>query len=139
MRITLTTRNVRATIARIHAADASAQRVIRETVRWGGEETERIVRATVPYDQGFMHDHVRTEYSNDGLRYETGWFAEDFAGAGLPFYPPFVEFGTSRAPAQPSLFPAREEVVPKFQQRLRQRLRAAIRRQRVAAGRTSDA
>lgn len=136
MRLELKTRNLRATIANIYAADASVQRRIRAAVQWAGEENLRVLRATVPIDSGFMHDTAKTEYSDGGLAYETGWDAQDFPDE---FYPPFVELGTRFMAARPSLYPAFREVEPKFQARLREEIRAAIRRRSLASRVASDA
>lgn len=128
MRLTLTTRNASGIAANFYAADARAQRAVRKTVRtYGVKESER-VRELCPVDTGFMRSQLRLEFSEQGLAYELGWREEDFANAGLVFYPVFQEFGTVNMPAQPSLFPARDEIRPQFRDALRRDLSAAIRR-----------
>ena len=69
-----------------------------------------------PVDTGFMREHVKGESSESGqvFSFETGWHAEDFRTEGLPFYPPFQEFGTVNMSPQPSLTPAWLELRPSF-------------------------
>lgn len=103
------------TFVLLRKVDEIARAEARASVRRAGEEFRRIVQATVAYDTGFMHDHVRVEYTPGGYAFEGGWNANDFDAAGLPFYPPFVEFGTSRHMAQPSIEPAYYEVARRLE------------------------
>lgn len=83
-----------------------------------------------PRDSGFMAENVEIHYTRDQMTSEVGWDEENFI-ANSPtkrFYPIYVEFGTSRNAAQPSLFPAMEQARPYYEQNLRDALRAAIRR-----------
>lgn len=127
-RITLSTRNTKGVIANILSADKRAQRAVRRVVREAGLQEYEIAYALCPVDTGFMQDSLRLEFQPEGLGYELGWREEDFTGAGLPFYPVYVEFGTSKMAAQPSLFPARDAVRPVFERSLSRELRAAYRR-----------
>ena len=115
-------------IANVRAFDALAQREIKAAVRQGAEETVDLAQQLAPYDTGFMHDHIRSLLSPEGLTFTAGCFAEDFAAVGLPFYPPFVEHGTSKSPAQPFLFPAFEEIRGNIERDIGQALRTSIAR-----------
>lgn len=80
----------------------------------------------VPVDTKFMRDHISILPSEDGLSGEVGWRDSVFLDAGREFYPPFVEFGTSKMAAQPALMPTFEEERPRFVEALRARLRAVV-------------
>lgn len=83
------------------------------------------VNLIVPVDTKFMHDHTTAIVESDDLAYEVGWYAADFTGAGREWYPHYVEFGTSRAAAQPSLRPAFADEQPVLIQELRAALAGA--------------
>lgn len=107
-----------ATLVNLRKIDAIAQSECIAAVRRAGEKFLEIVHQTVAYDTGFMHDHVRVEYTPKGYSFEGGWIQNDFDAAGLPFYPPFVEFGTSRMAAQPSILPAYDRVAASLERDL---------------------
>jgi hypothetical protein len=86
-----------------------------KTVAQAGNRFLKIVRATVAYDTGRMHRLVKVSYSEGGYTFEGGWSADDFEAEGEPFYPPFVELGTSRQIAQPSIEPAYYEVAARLE------------------------
>jgi HK97 gp10 family phage protein len=113
-------------IANVRAFDRDCGMEIREAVARGGRETKELTQQFCPVDTGFMRDHVRDDYSPDGLTFTVGWKAEEFAAAGLPFYPPYVELGTSLMDAQPSLNPAFETMMPHIQTDVGKALRASI-------------
>jgi HK97 gp10 family phage protein len=128
MKLDLRVRNAKAVVANLFSFDARVQAGVRKEVRATGKFTRELTQFLAPVRTGFMRDHVRDEYSDDGLAVQVGWFADDFTSAALPFYPPFQEFGTSRMPAQPSLGPAYAEAKPIFEANLRKMLQDAIRR-----------
>lgn len=128
IRVTLQVRGTSGIAARFRSTDARLQAEARKIVKEAGEFCRDLTSFLAPRDTGFMADHVVTEYSSDGLEFATGWREDDFTNAGLAFYPPFQEFGTSRSPAQPSLGPAFEETVPRFKRDLSAALRRAARR-----------
>jgi len=126
----LEVRGLTGLIANVKAFDAAVQREVKTAVRRGAEETVDLAQQLAPYDKGFMHDHIRAEFSEGGYTYRVGLYAEDFAAAGLPFYPVFVEHGTSVSPAQPFLFPAYEAIRPNVEQDVGDALRRSIARAR---------
>lgn len=124
----LSFRNQQALVANLQGADRILATEIRVIVRNAGELCREFTQALVPIDTSFMHDHVKTLYSDDGRVFETGWDEADFAAAGLAFYPIYVEFGTSKMQAQPSLYPAYQEVKPIFLADIQDAIRASIER-----------
>jgi HK97 gp10 family phage protein len=128
----LSTRNTRGVIANMFAADRRVQAAVKRSVRDAGFSEYQIAYGLCPVDTGFMQDNLTLEFHPSELSYELGWKEEDFTAAGLGFYPIFVEFGTSKMAAQPSLFPARDAVRPEFRTKLRQNIRTAIRRRGAA-------
>lgn len=128
LRMTVGTRGLAALAANFQAADARVQRRSREIVAKYAEKQFRLTRELAPVDTGFLRSHIRKRVSDDGLAYEVGVREEDFADAGRPFYPIYLEFGTRFMSARPFVFPARDKVAPEFKRALRAELSAAIRR-----------
>jgi HK97 gp10 family phage protein len=126
--MTVGTRNRRALAANFQAADARAQRAARKIVVKYADKQFRLTRELAPVDTGFLRSHIRQRISDDGLAYEIGVREEDFEGAGKPFYPVYLEFGTRFMHARPFIFPARDKIAPEFRRALGQELSAAIRR-----------
>lgn len=127
-RMTLSTRNVRGVVANLFKVDEEAQRAIRVTVDKYGHETHALAVALCPFDTGFMQEHLNLKFTEQGLGYEVGWEEQDFLDAGLPFYPIYQEFGTTKMAAQPCLFPAHAATRPRFTRALSNNVRAAVRR-----------
>lgn len=121
-------KNTAAVVANFFAADQRAQRAIRRTVRDYAGMTADLTRFFAPRDSGFLADHVAQWFTPRGFEFEVGWDPDTFAQAGLPYYPPFVEFGTERNAAQPSLGPAYNEVAPQFRRALGENISAALAR-----------
>jgi HK97 gp10 family phage protein len=111
-------------VANFYATNRRIQKEVKELV---GDIASKIHQRTVdlcPKDTFYMSEHVRTDFSDQGYTFEVGWDAADFLGTfdakGRPraFYPFFVEFGTKKMRAQPSLSLAWKEVTPEFSGRL---------------------
>lgn len=132
MKLDLSQRNIAGVIARIYSADRECQAEMRAATRAAGEFCRSLTATYAPKDTGFMASRVKTVYSADELSFETGWDAADFANEGLPFYPPFQEFGTRFMAAQPSLTPAYRETQRYYTETVRAGVRSAIARARRA-------
>lgn len=141
VRLTVSTRNTRATIANVFSrADARTQKEARTITKRFGERTQKRARALAPVSAlprtsgghehlpGFLRDHIVLRFSDDGLVYEVGWREAEFKEAGEPFYALYTEFGTRFMTARPCVFPARDEVFPEYEQALRSALRRAYAR-----------
>lgn len=128
MRLDLQTRNASALVANLYQWDRRFQRDVRSLVQDIGRDARAAARTIVPYDTGFMHDHLRLEFSPSGLVWSLGWLEREFAAAGLPFYPPYQEFGTLFMPAQPTLGPAARHVEEDMRIRLAELMRASAAR-----------
>jgi HK97 gp10 family phage protein len=126
--MTVGTRGTSALAANFRAADARVQRSARALVAKYAERQFRLTRELAPVDTGFLRSHIRKRVSDDGLAYEVGVREEDFEGAGKPFYPVYLEFGTRFMAARPFIFPARDAVAPEFRRALSAELRKSIRR-----------
>jgi HK97 gp10 family phage protein len=114
-RFELGIRNQQALVANFHSAEREIVDAMTDLTRAAGERAYAIAYAICPVDTSptaddfAMRDYIRLEFSAGGLVWELGWYAEDFFGAGHPFYAFFVEFGTRFMPARPSLRPAFEQ------------------------------
>jgi hypothetical protein len=98
----------------------------------GGELLRTVVQSICAVDTGYMRDHVRLWLSASGLVFEVGWDATDFLGAGLAFYPFFVEYGTRYMAAQPALGPAWTYVQPIYAADVRELIAVAVARRNAA-------
>jgi HK97 gp10 family phage protein len=72
---------------------------------------ERDAKLNSPVDTGYLRNSIQTEFENGG------YVARVFTAAD---YAIFVEFGTSKQPAQPFLFPAAFKFSAEYQRRLKQ-------------------
>lgn len=130
VRMKLSVRNASAVVANFRAADAKLQARVREIVQENGKFARDLAQHLAPVKTGFLREHITTVYSESGLAFEMGWFAADFAEAGLAFYAEWVEHGTSRMAAQPSITPAFEQTVPRFKRQIARAV--AVSRRRTA-------
>lgn len=137
MRYELGVRDARAMVANFRSADAILQREVRASVTASADRTVRIMRRICPVDTGFMRAHIAKHVSASRLVFEVGWDASDFFGAGLAFYPFFVEYGTRFMRAQPTLRPAYAQAAPLFEADLRAALARAVERAAAAAAKPS--
>jgi HK97 gp10 family phage protein len=67
-----------------------------------------------PVDTGNLKRNIKVEISADEMSAKVGTKSEDVE------YAHYVEFGTSKAPAQPFLHPAAEEEYPEYIKRLKE-------------------
>jgi HK97 gp10 family phage protein len=114
-KIGLNVRNARAVISNLRQYGEAARTRAKVVVEQSMERVYATQQSLVAVDTGFMKSQTRKELTPQGYGYRVGWDAADFPAA---FYPPFVEFGTRFAPAQPSLLPAFEVEKPRFTQEL---------------------
>jgi HK97 gp10 family phage protein len=128
MRFELSVRNSAATVANLYAADKVLKRELKAGVRDFAEYARGLVALYTPVDTGFMQAHVRKFVSKGGLVWEVGWDASDFFGAGLAFYPFFVEFGTVHMAPRYPMTTAYREIAPQFATFVSHRLREAVER-----------
>lgn len=128
MNLTLRVRDTRGVAANFYAADRTVQREARKLVRDKGLFTKELTQFFAPKDTWFMTNNVRLVMSADGLSFQVGWFAGDFSAAGLPFYPPFQEYGTYKMRAQPSLHPAYRQAEQIFRRDTKEMYRRAMTR-----------
>lgn len=132
MQMELSVRGSQALVANFYATEVDIVEAMRESAQRAAELLVQVVQQICAVDTGFMRDHVRTWFSPTGLVFEGGWDAADFFGAGLAFYPWFVEFGTRHMAAQPALLPAWDYVVPIFLAELAALTAIAVERRRAA-------
>lgn len=130
MRLTFGVRDEAGLVANFRAIDTRLQRDARASVKRNANRMLELVHAYVAFDTGRMLRLAKILMTPSGLAFEIGWLASDFYAEGEEFYPPFVELGTYRQAAQPSVLPAYLEV----QGRLRDDLARDMRRAAVRAG-----
>lgn len=101
--------------------DAEAQAEVEAAVKASGLRVHDTAASLCAVDTGYMRSRLGLAFSADAGNYsaDIGWNAATFVdgvhprtGEAPPFYPPFVEFGTARQAAQPSLLPALEAELP---------------------------
>lgn len=79
------------------------------------------VKHNVPVDSGRLQREVKVRPQEDGLVAEVGWFDPE------EYYARYVEYGTRRVPAQPTLRPALERERAQYARRLTEEVRAVLR------------
>lgn len=129
-KLTLGTKNLEALKANLRQYSSKAQQRAQQVVIASGQRQYERTYELCPVDTGHMRDNIQLLYTPGGLSYQVGWIETDFVGAnnihtGEPirtFYPLYQEFGTTRHPAHPCLFPARDEERPRFRKELAQAL-----------------
>lgn len=126
--LTLKLDGARMLAARFYSADKPMIREARRLVKDQGQFTKELVQFFSPVDTTFMQQHVGVWYTRDGLAFSVGWDAAEFIAAGLEFYPPFQEYGTSKMHAQPSLGPGYREGAKSFEDATRDWYRRALER-----------
>lgn len=108
--------------------------VSREVIR-AALNIQRSAKERAPVDTGRLRNSITVAESEEDLprSIEEGPFRNQIRAGMLTAvigtnveYAPFQEFGTSRMPAQPYLFPAYEEERPKFVERLQRELGEAF-------------
>lgn len=92
-------------------------RAVKESAEAVRDETRR----SVPVASGHLRDTVRIVYEDGGLAAKIGWHDP------TSYYARFIEHGTRRTPAQPSLGPALEAERGRYVRRLSDEVRAALR------------
>lgn len=99
---------------------------LKKAVKESSEAVRDDTARTVPVDASgrdshHLKDHVAIRYDDNGLAAEVGWFDAE------SYYARFVEHGTHRMPARPSLGPALERERQRYRQRLTDEVRAVLR------------
>lgn len=125
-KVTLGTRNLQSLKANLRQYSAKARERAKQVVTTSGQRQYERTYELCPFDTGHMRDSIGLFYTPGGLSYQIGWEETDFVGAnnihtGEPirsFYPLYQEFGTTRHPPHPCLFPARDEELPRFKRDL---------------------
>ncbi|MDQ0829540.1 HK97 gp10 family phage protein [Streptomyces achromogenes] len=97
-----------------------------KAVQESAEAVRDDVRRTVPVDARgddghHLRDSVAIRYREGGLVAEVGWFDPDDS------YATYLEYGTRRRPAQPSLVPAFERERRQYEARLTEEVRRVLR------------
>ncbi|MFE9737340.1 HK97-gp10 family putative phage morphogenesis protein [Streptomyces sp. NPDC006477] len=112
-------------IARLRQRLEALPEEIIDGLRRGVEASAEAVRdetaRTVPVASGNLQGMVDIRYEADGLVANVGWFENE------EYYAAFVELGTRRRPATPSLHPALEAERTRYRARLTEEVRRALR------------
>lgn len=130
MELTFKIRDTAGIVANFRSMDRRLVTDVKRSVKRNGSRMLELVHAYVAFDTGRMLRLVKVIYSPSGLVFECGWLAVDFYAEGEPFYPPYVELGTSRMSAQPALLPAWLEVQGKLRSDISRDMRRSANRVR---------
>lgn len=96
-----------------------------------GRNIRAIARQLVPKLSGLTESSITDRVSPEGLAVEVFCDPAVYDAAGEPYYPPDVEFGTYKSPAQPFLFPAWEADRPHYLADVSRVVKSAHRKYRV--------
>lgn len=127
MRSNVTVTGMSAMAANFHKLEEAAKEKVLAAQAENAEEHRRRMYDEAPKDTHFMADHTEVRFSEGGYRYEAGYWDEAFSAAGLPFYPPFVAFGTSRQAANDWMFRATEPMREISRARVGEAIKQAVR------------
>lgn len=115
-------------VAAFGRADRALTAELKRIIRRGAILTRDVTRRLAPRRTGFMANRVTIWIDPTGLASEVGWQADDFLNVGKAFYPVFVELGTRKMAAQPSLGPAHRYAQPIIRQEMRAAVRTTVAR-----------
>lgn len=93
-----------------------------------GRAIRELAKSLCPVDTARMRSSIVDEYSPQGLTFVVKFDKSVFDNDGVSYYPVFVEFGTKKSGAQPSLGPAYENLSPVWKEELGRNIRDALRR-----------
>jgi HK97 gp10 family phage protein len=144
VRLTASVGNTAKLAATLLQADATAQRIIRQTVYRNTKKQWKLARELAPvsaevrlvgpdrheHTPGFLRDHIKMFIEADGLIGRVGWKDKDFEEEGEPPYFRFTERGTDKMAARPCVTPARDRIKPEFDHELESNIRGGLRRMR---------
>lgn len=99
----VTVRGQEAIIANLHRVSARTKRDLRITTDRYRREVVRTAKNICPVRTGRMRGSITGELSPQGYAFEVFYDPAPFIRDGQPYYPVYVELGTSRMPARPVL------------------------------------
>ncbi|MFJ9885934.1 HK97-gp10 family putative phage morphogenesis protein [Streptomyces sp. NPDC091287] len=106
---------------RLEELDDAIVQALKKAVKEAAEAVKADTQRDVAKDSGNLQEKVDIKYDDDGLTARVGWHDPE------DFYAHFLEAGTRRAPAQPALGPALEAERGRYQGRLTEEVRRALR------------
>lgn len=106
--------------ANFHRLNRNIASELRAVSDRAGRDTVKLARQLVPKDTRRTERAITYTLSEAGYTVHIFVDPEPYAEDGVTYYPPFVERGTSRSPAQPFMFPAWEAIRPHYQQDVRE-------------------
>jgi HK97 gp10 family phage protein len=115
-----------ALIANIYRAEYSIVEEMRVATRRAGQETRDLAVQLAPKETGYMARNIKVEYTPDEIGFDVFCDPNDYLPHGLPFYPPYQEYGTSMMEAQPFLRPAFEAMSPYYRADISRAIRRAL-------------
>jgi hypothetical protein len=94
------TKNLGGVIRNIYRKRKELDTLINNAYREGIRDIRQHARDIIfreAYDTGFMHDHLKIMWLQNGIGAEVGWKKEDFQTPKVrfKFYPPYVEYGNN--------------------------------------------
>lgn len=119
---------LRALAGNFRAFDKALQSEVLKATRRAGGDVRDLAEQLCPVDKGNMKESIKTDFSEGGYRFAVFYDPAVFVRKRLPYYPPYVEFGTRFSGAQPTLIPAYRDVEPHYIADVSTAVRAAARR-----------
>lgn len=131
--IVLKVHGQRAVIANIYRTYDDIVQEMRDATERTARRTHKLAYQLSPVDTGRMRESLRYDLSPDKLAFDVYFDPLPFLVDGVPYYPPFQEFGTKFHDAQPSLIPAFRAYDSVYKTDIRKSVRKGIARNRLAA------
>lgn len=110
MKLAITAKPAPNLAANLQRYSAQALARVRQVVPISMERAYQLGQSLVPVASGETKSKMRKELNEDGLGYQMGFFRKDF-GAPVPWW---LEFGTRKMTARPTIMPVREAEWPRF-------------------------
>lgn len=100
---TTNVRGIEGIVANLHRVDKRMKRELARTTTRNSAETVRLAKSVCPVDTTRMRESITAQVSPRGYTFEVFYDPVPFINDGVPYYPFWVELGTSRMAARPTL------------------------------------
>lgn len=109
--------------AQLRRRNSDIQKEARAATRNSGRAVEELTAFLVPKRTWLMHDSISLSFDHGGLSFMVKFDKAAFDREQEPYYPVYVELGTQRQRAQPSLGPAYFNEIGPYEQAIKDILR----------------
>lgn len=120
-------RGMQGMIINFRKVSADTRKRVQKVTRLARNDTVKLARQLVPKDTRRMMRSITGDITSSGLTFVVYYDPQVFENEGQPYYPVYVEFGTSLQAAQPTLEPSFNEMKPIYLRDIKAAMRRATR------------